>query len=83
MIQIALSSTNYPTWSVTVTLPANTTFQYKFIRKETDGSVSILNVTARHPHDHSLTSQVQWESDPNRQATLAASGTQTLASSWR
>lgn len=39
--QIALSSANYPTWSVTVTLPANTAFQYKFIRKETDGSVRI------------------------------------------
>ncbi|ETW76368.1 glycoside hydrolase family 13 protein [Heterobasidion irregulare TC 32-1] len=37
---IALSSANYPTWSVTVNLPASTTFQYKFIRKETDGSVN-------------------------------------------
>ena len=37
--QIALSSATYPVWSVTVSLPAGTTFQYKFIRKETDGSV--------------------------------------------
>ncbi|KAJ6607181.1 glycoside hydrolase [Mycena sp. CBHHK59/15] len=36
---IALSSASYPIWTVTVSLPANTTFQYKFIRKETDGSV--------------------------------------------
>ncbi|KAH8814784.1 glycoside hydrolase [Flagelloscypha sp. PMI_526] len=36
---LALSSANYPNWSVTVTLPAGTSFEYKFIRKETDGSV--------------------------------------------
>ncbi|CAK5270005.1 unnamed protein product [Mycena citricolor] len=36
---IALSSANYPVWSVTLSLPANTSFQYKFIRKETDGSI--------------------------------------------
>ncbi|KAH8928867.1 carbohydrate-binding module family 20 protein [Atractiella rhizophila] len=36
---IALNANNYPTWSVTVSLPASTTFQYKFIRKETDGSI--------------------------------------------
>ncbi|KLO18298.1 glycoside hydrolase [Schizopora paradoxa] len=36
---IGLSPTNYPTWTVTVGLPAGTTFEYKFIRKETDGSV--------------------------------------------
>ncbi|KJA26527.1 carbohydrate-binding module family 20 protein [Hypholoma sublateritium FD-334 SS-4] len=36
---IALSAATYPVWSVTVSLPAGTTFQYKFIRKETDGSV--------------------------------------------
>ncbi|KAJ7230813.1 glycoside hydrolase [Mycena rebaudengoi] len=36
---IPLSSATYPAWTVTVALPANTVFQYKFIRKETDGSV--------------------------------------------
>ncbi|KIM43275.1 carbohydrate-binding module family 20 protein [Hebeloma cylindrosporum] len=30
---LALSATNYPTWSVTVTLPASTNFDYKYIRK--------------------------------------------------
>lgn len=30
---LALSATNYPTWSVTVTLPASTNFEYKYIRK--------------------------------------------------
>ncbi|KAL1746198.1 glycoside hydrolase family 15 and carbohydrate-binding module family 20 [Schizophyllum fasciatum] len=30
---IALNSNNYPTWSVTVNLPANTQVEYKYIRK--------------------------------------------------
>ncbi|KAI0071136.1 starch-binding domain-like protein, partial [Panus rudis PR-1116 ss-1] len=30
---IALSAANYPTWSVTVNLPASTSIQYKYIRK--------------------------------------------------
>ncbi|GGM71971.1 carbohydrate-binding module family 20 domain-containing protein [Dactylosporangium sucinum] len=37
---IALSSANYPVWSGTVTLPANTTVEYKFIKKNSDGSVT-------------------------------------------
>ncbi|KAF8200231.1 glycoside hydrolase [Pholiota molesta] len=62
---IALSAAAYPVWSVSVSLPAGTTFQYKFIRKETDGTVN-------------------WESDPNRSATVVSSGTtQTVATSWR
>ncbi|KAF9039953.1 glycoside hydrolase family 13 protein [Panaeolus papilionaceus] len=61
---IPLSAATYPVWSTTVSMPVNITFQYKFIRKETDGSVV-------------------WEADPNRQATVASSGSQTLASSWR
>ncbi|KAJ3501538.1 hypothetical protein NLJ89_g9292 [Agrocybe chaxingu] len=36
---IALSSATYPVWSVTISLPASTTFQYKFIRKQSDGTV--------------------------------------------
>ncbi|KAF7348959.1 Alpha-amylase [Mycena venus] len=36
---LPLSSATYPTWTITVNLPPNTSFQYKFIRKETDGSV--------------------------------------------
>jgi glucoamylase len=27
-------------WFVTINLPAGTTFQYKYIRKETDGSIT-------------------------------------------
>nr|BAU78332.1 glucoamylase2 [Pholiota microspora] len=30
---LALNSNNYPTWSITLTLPANTNFEYKYIRK--------------------------------------------------
>ncbi|KAL0577741.1 glycoside hydrolase 15 protein [Marasmius crinis-equi] len=30
---LALSSANYPTWSVSVNLPANTAIEYKYIRK--------------------------------------------------
>ncbi|KAH9042003.1 glucoamylase [Lactarius pseudohatsudake] len=30
---LPLSATNYPTWSLTVNLPANTNIQYKYIRK--------------------------------------------------
>jgi alpha-amylase len=37
---VALSSASYPTWSTTVTLPANTSFEYKYIKKNTDGSIS-------------------------------------------
>jgi hypothetical protein len=61
---IPLDPANYPVWAATVYLPPNTAFQYKFIRKETDGSV-------------------EWESDPNRQDTTPASGTQSVVTSWR
>jgi hypothetical protein len=40
--QIPLDAVYYPVWSATVYLPPSTTFQYKFIRKETDGSVSLF-----------------------------------------
>lgn len=40
---VALSASQYtssnPVWSVTINLPVGTTFQYKFIKKEADGSV--------------------------------------------
>jgi alpha-amylase len=36
---IALSSAGYPIWSATVALPANTAIEYKFIKKNPDGSV--------------------------------------------
>ena len=36
----ALSSGGYPVWSTTVWLPKNTTIQYKYIKKNPDGSVT-------------------------------------------
>ncbi|KAJ3968011.1 starch binding domain-containing protein [Lentinula raphanica] len=36
---VALSAADYPVWTLTIDLPANTLFDYKFIRKETDGSI--------------------------------------------
>ncbi|KAK7691589.1 hypothetical protein QCA50_004988 [Cerrena zonata] len=60
---IALSSANYPSWTVSVTLPASTTFEYKFIRKETDGSVvweSDPNRQATSPASGSTTITTSW-----------------------
>ncbi|KAI0659088.1 glycoside hydrolase [Cubamyces menziesii] len=61
---VALSAASYPTWTVSINIPADTTFEYKFIRKETDGSIV-------------------WESDPNREDTTPASGSQTITTTWR
>ncbi|KAI9429333.1 glycoside hydrolase [Lactarius indigo] len=36
---IPLDSINYPMWAATTYLPSNTTFQYKFIRKVSNGTV--------------------------------------------
>ncbi|KAF8596150.1 glycoside hydrolase family 13 protein [Ceratobasidium sp. AG-I] len=61
---LALSSASYPTWTLTQSLPAGTTFTYKYLRKTSTGTVV-------------------WESDPNRSATVPASGTLTLNDTWR
>ncbi|MEV7971173.1 carbohydrate-binding module family 20 domain-containing protein [Sphaerisporangium sp. NPDC088356] len=37
---VALSSATYPIWRATVSLPANTAIQYKYIKKNSDGSVT-------------------------------------------
>jgi len=36
---IPLDPVHYPAWGATVYLPPNTAFQYKFIRKETNGNI--------------------------------------------
>jgi hypothetical protein len=36
---IKMSPANYPIWAVTVSLPASTTFEYKFIRRDSSGQV--------------------------------------------
>ncbi|KAI0295076.1 glycoside hydrolase [Multifurca ochricompacta] len=61
---IPLDPTNNPVWGATVYLPPNAAFQYKFIRKQSNGSIV-------------------FESDPNRQNTTPASGTQPIVTSWR
>ncbi|PPQ71147.1 hypothetical protein CVT26_010840 [Gymnopilus dilepis] len=60
---IALSSANYPVWSASIALPAGATFQYKFIRKETDGSVvweSDPNRQSTVPTSGTLTLTSSW-----------------------
>ncbi|MEU9891189.1 carbohydrate-binding module family 20 domain-containing protein [Sphaerisporangium sp. NPDC051011] len=37
---VPLSSATYPIWRATVNLPANTAIQYKYIKKNSDGSVT-------------------------------------------
>ncbi|MDT0261178.1 carbohydrate-binding module family 20 domain-containing protein [Jatrophihabitans lederbergiae] len=37
---VALSSAGYPTWSGTVIVPAGTSFQYKYLKKNPDGSIT-------------------------------------------
>ena len=44
---VALSSATYPVWRGSVSLPAGTTFQYKYIRKESNGSVTWESGTNR------------------------------------
>lgn len=36
---VALSSASYPVWTATVSLPANTYFEYKYIKKNPDGTI--------------------------------------------
>ncbi|KAF7318438.1 Alpha-amylase [Mycena chlorophos] len=37
---LPLSAASYPVWTISVSLPPSTTFQYKFIRKQPNGSVT-------------------------------------------
>ncbi|WKU06264.1 carbohydrate-binding module family 20 domain-containing protein [Micromonospora sp. HUAS LYJ1] len=37
---VALSSAAYPLWRATVALPANTSFEYKYLKKNPDGTVT-------------------------------------------
>ncbi|QNP73074.1 alpha amylase C-terminal domain-containing protein [Streptomyces roseirectus] len=44
---VALSSAGYPVWSGTVSVPANTTFEYKYIKKDGSGTVTWESGTNR------------------------------------
>jgi hypothetical protein len=36
---VKLSPADYPTWSVTLSLPASTTFEYKFVKRDGSGTI--------------------------------------------
>jgi alpha-amylase len=46
-LSTATSSTGYPVWSTTVWLPKNTAIQYKYIKKNPDGSITWEGSTNR------------------------------------
>ncbi|KAF9562600.1 glucoamylase G2 [Agrocybe pediades] len=60
---ILMSSASYPTWSVTVNLPANTQFEYKYIRKG-NGAITWQsdpnNVKTTPPTGGSITFNDNW-----------------------
>ncbi|KZV59596.1 carbohydrate-binding module family 20 protein [Peniophora sp. CONT] len=59
---LLLSSANYPTWSITVNLPASTSVQYKYIRKN-NGAVtweSDPNVQITTPASGTYTANDSW-----------------------
>ncbi|MDH6575032.1 alpha-amylase [Kitasatospora sp. MAP5-34] len=60
---LLLSSASYPVWKLNVTMPAGTAFQYKYIRKAADGSVtweSGANRTATVPASGLITLNDTW-----------------------
>jgi hypothetical protein len=82
--QIPLDPVHYPVWGATVYLPPNITFQYKFIRKETDGRVrSSPSPYVKAVITYTLGGQIIWESAPNREDTTPLSGVQSIVTTWR
>jgi alpha-amylase len=62
-LSTALSSAGYPVWSSTVWLPKNTAIQYKYIKKNTDGTVTwegSSNRTANTGTGSTLTLNDSW-----------------------
>ena len=62
---VALSSATYPVWRASVTLPAGTVVQYKYVRKESNGAVTWetgSNRTATVPASGVLTLTDTWRS---------------------
>ena len=61
---IALSPALYPVWSAAVSLPANTSFEYKYIKKNSDGTIqweSGANRTAAGGTGGTLTLHDTWK----------------------
>ena len=62
--KIQLSPDNYPTWSVTLSLPGSTSFEYKYIKKDGSGNVtweSGTNRTSTTPATGSVTLNDTWK----------------------
>jgi len=60
---LKLSAASYPVWQLDVALPAGTAFQYKYIRKDTSGTVtweSGVNRTGNVPSTGMLTLNDTW-----------------------
>jgi alpha-amylase len=61
---VALSAAGYPIWSGTVSLPASTAVQYKYLKKNPDGSVnweSTPNRSFTTPSSGAVTRNEVWE----------------------
>jgi alpha-amylase len=61
---IALSSATYPVWAGTVTLPAGTYFEYKYVKKDAAGTViweSGTNRSSTTPSSGSVTLNDTWK----------------------
>jgi chitodextrinase len=61
---IQLSPTNYPAWSVTLSLPGSTSFEYKYIKKDGSGNViweSGTNRTSTTPATGTVTLNDTWK----------------------
>lgn len=81
---VAMSASSYtssnPLWSVTVTLPAGTSFQYKYVVQNTDGS---YNWEADPNHSYTVASSCKTtatESDTWQQVSTSSASSVTLAS---
>ncbi|MFE0464730.1 carbohydrate-binding module family 20 domain-containing protein [Kitasatospora sp. NPDC058965] len=60
---VALSSASYPVWNASVALPANTAFQYKYFKKDPDGTIEWEtggNHSATTPSSGSATLNDSW-----------------------
>ncbi|MFI6155761.1 carbohydrate-binding module family 20 domain-containing protein [Kitasatospora sp. NPDC051170] len=60
---LPMSSAGYPVWSLTLSLPAGTSFQYKYVRKDASGAVtweSGANRTATVPATGTVTLGDTW-----------------------
>ena len=70
---VALDPATYPNWTASVPIPAGTTFEYKYVKKSSDGAVvweTRSNRTATVPADGSLAFADGWEAGATVSATV-------------